>query len=112
MSKLVYSAIASLDGYVEDADGGFDWAAPDDEVHAFVNELERPVSTYLYGRRMYETIVYWENQPELVEQPPTVREFARIWQAADKIVYSKTWRRRRVRGRGLSESSMPTRSAG
>ena len=90
MGRLIYSAIASLDGYVEDAHGGFDWAAPDDEVHAFVNELERPVSTYLYGRRMYETMVYWENQPELVEQPPTVREFARIWQAADKIVYSKT----------------------
>ena len=90
MGRLIYSAIASLDGYVEDAHGGFDWAAPDDEVHAFVNELERPVSTYLYGRRMYETMVYWENPPELVEQPPTMREFARIWQAADKIVYSKT----------------------
>jgi dihydrofolate reductase len=90
MRRLIYSAIASLDGYVEDADGGFDWAAPDDEVHAFVNELERPVGTYLYGRRMYETMVYWEDPQELAEQPPTVREFAQIWQAADKIVYSKT----------------------
>jgi dihydrofolate reductase len=90
MGRLIYSAIASLDGYVEDADGGFDWAAPDDEVHGFVNELERRVGTYLYGRRMYETMVYWEDPPALAEQPPTVREFARIWQAADKIVYSRT----------------------
>jgi dihydrofolate reductase len=90
VSKLIYSAIASLDGYIEDAEGRFDWAAPDEEVHAFVNELERPVGTYLYGRRMYETMVFWENPAELAEQPQTVQEFARIWQAADKIVYSKT----------------------
>jgi dihydrofolate reductase len=90
MSRLIYSAIASLDGYIEDANGRFDWAAPDDEVHAFVNELERPVGTYLYGRRLYETMSYWENPPELAEQPPTIQEFARIWQAADKIVYSTT----------------------
>jgi len=93
MAKLIYSAIASLDGYIEDADGRFDWAAPSAEVHAFVNELERAVSTYLYGRRMYETMLFWENPPELAEQPPTVREFARIWQAADKVVYSKTLQR-------------------
>jgi dihydrofolate reductase len=90
MAKLIYSAIASLDGYIEDADGGFDWASPTEEVHAFVNELERPVGTYLYGRRMYETMLYWANPPELPELPPTVQEFARIWQAADKVVYSKT----------------------
>ena len=90
MGRLIYSAIASLDGYIEDACGSFDWAAPDDEVHAFVNELEQPVGTYLYGRRMYETMVYWEHPPALAEQPPTVQEFAQIWQAADKIVYSKT----------------------
>jgi len=90
MAKLIYSAIASLDGYIEDADGRFDWAAPSAEVHAFVNELERAVSTYLYGRRMYETMLFWENPPELAEQPPTVQEFARIWQAADKVVYSKS----------------------
>jgi dihydrofolate reductase len=89
MAKLIYSAIASVDGYIEDAEGRFDWAAPSDEVHAFVNELERTVGTYLYGRRMYETMLFWENPPELTEQPPTVQEFARIWQAADKIVYSK-----------------------
>ena len=90
MGKLIYSAIASLDGYIEDADGRFDWAAPDEEVHAFVNELERPVGTYLYGRRMYETMVFWESPPNLAEQPPVVRDFAQIWQAADKIVYSQT----------------------
>ena len=90
MAKLIYSAIASLDGYVEDTDGNFDWAAPDEEVHAFVNDLERSVGTYLYGRRMYETMVFWENPPDLAEQPPVVRDFAEIWQRADKIVYSKT----------------------
>jgi dihydrofolate reductase len=92
MAKLIYSAIASLDGYIEDADGRFDWAAPDEELHAFVNELERQVGTYLYGRRMYETMVFWENPPELAEQPSTVQEFAQIWQAADKVVYSNTLR--------------------
>ena len=90
VGRLIYSAIVSLDGYIEDDHGGFDWAAPDDEVHAFVNELERPVGTYLYGRRMYETMVYWEHPPELAEQPAAVQDFARIWQAADKIVYSRT----------------------
>jgi dihydrofolate reductase len=90
VAKLVYSAITSLDGYIEDADGKFRWAEPDEEVHAFVNDLERPVGTYLYGRRMYETMVYWENPPSLAEQPPFVQDFAQIWQAADKIVYSKT----------------------
>src|SRR5438477_6745323 len=90
MARLIYSAIASLDGYVEDADGKFDWAEPDEEVHAFVNELERPVGTYLYGRRMYETMVFWESPPELDAQPSVVQDFAGIWQSADKIVYSKT----------------------
>jgi dihydrofolate reductase len=90
MAKLIYSAITSLDGYVADESGNFDWAAPDEEVHAFVNELERPVGTYLYGRRMYDVMVYWETVPALAEQPPVVRDFAEIWRAADKIVYSKT----------------------
>jgi dihydrofolate reductase len=90
VGKLIYSAIASLDGYIEDADGRFDWAAPSEEVHAFVNELERPVGTYLYGRGMYETMVFWENPPALAEQPPVTRDFAQIWQAADKVVYTKT----------------------
>jgi len=87
MSRLVYSALASLDGYVEDADGAFDWAAPDDEVHAFANELERPIATYLYGRRMYETMRFWEQPPDL---SPVAHEYAEIWQSADKIVYSRT----------------------
>jgi dihydrofolate reductase len=90
VSKLIYSAIASLDGYVADADGNFDWAVPDEEVHTFINALERPVGTYLYGRRMYETMVGWETDPTLADQSPVMRDFAEIWQAADKIVYSKT----------------------
>jgi dihydrofolate reductase len=90
MAKLIYSAITSLDGYVADEDGHFDWAAPDEEVHSFVNDVERPVGTYLYGRRMYEVMVYWETAHTLADQPPFTQDFARIWQAADKIVYSKT----------------------
>jgi dihydrofolate reductase len=90
MAKLIYSAITSLDGYVADEDGHFDWAAPDEEVHSFVNDVERPVGTYLYGRRMYEVMVYWETGNTLADQPPFIQDFARIWQAADKIVYSKT----------------------
>src|ERR671937_1229712 len=90
MAKLIYVAITSLDGYIEDAEGKFDWAAPDEEVHAFVNELERPVGTYLLGRRMYETLVFWESPPNLAEEPPVVQDFAGIWRAAEKIVYSKT----------------------
>jgi dihydrofolate reductase len=90
VAKLIYSAIASLDGYVEDATGNFDWAAPDEEVHAFVNDLERSAGTYLYGRRMYETMRFWERPPDPATQPRVVQEFAAIWQAADKIVYSRT----------------------
>ncbi len=90
MAKLIYSAITSLDGYVADEDGTFDWAAPDEVVHNFVNDLERPVGTYLYGRRMYEVMVYWEIAHTLADQPPFILEFAEIWQAADKVVYSKT----------------------
>jgi len=90
MARLIYSAIASLDGYVADEAGKFDWAEPDEEVHRLVNDLERPVGTYLYGRRMYEVMAYWETAHALPDQPPFVRDFAAIWQAADKIVYSKT----------------------
>jgi dihydrofolate reductase len=89
MAKLIYSAITSLDGYVADEDGNFDWAAPDEELHSFVNDLERPVGTYLYGRRMYEVMAAWETMP-LADQPSVVRDFAKIWQAADKVVYSTT----------------------
>jgi dihydrofolate reductase len=90
MANLIYSAITSLDGYVADENGNFDWAAPDEEVHGFVNELERQVGTYLYGRRIYETMVYWETAHTLPDQPPVMEDFAQIWQAADKIVYSRT----------------------
>jgi dihydrofolate reductase len=90
MGKLIYSAIASLDGYVADEHGNFDWAAPDEEVHAFVNDLERPIGTYLYGRRMYEVMRYWETAPTSRDQPPVMRDYAELWQAAEKIVYSKT----------------------
>jgi dihydrofolate reductase len=89
MAKLIYSAIASLDGYVADEDGNFDWAFPDEEVHAAANELERPVGTHLYGRRMYETMVAWETM-DVAGEPPVVRDFAQIWRAAEKVVYSRT----------------------
>ena len=89
MAKLIYSAITSLDGYVEDTDGKFEWAAPDEEVHAFVNDLERPIATYLYGRRMYDTMTFWETATGQ-EEPAVFREYAAIWRAAEKIVYSRT----------------------
>jgi dihydrofolate reductase len=84
---IVYSAICSLDGYIEDRDGKFDWARPGHDVHAFVNEQERPIGTYLYGRRMYETMVAWET----IDDPsPVMRDYAQIWRAAEKVVYSRT----------------------
>ena len=88
MAKLIYIAVTSLDGYVEDESGRFDWAVPDEEVHTFVNDLLRPVGTYLYGRRMYQTMPGWETVD--TAQAPFARDFAEIWRAADKIVYSKT----------------------
>jgi dihydrofolate reductase len=92
VAKLIYSAIASLDGYVEDQRGSFEWAAPDAEVHAFINDLERPIGTHLYGRRMYETMVYWETLSLSLdtEESAVARDFAQIWRAADKIVFSRT----------------------
>ena len=89
MAKLVYSAIASLDGYTADESGNFDWAAPDAEVHAAVNELERGIGTYLYGRRIYETMVFWETV-DASDEPAVFRDFAEIWRAAEKVVYSRT----------------------
>lgn len=90
MGKLIYVAITSLDGYVADEDGNFDWAAPDEEVHAFVNDLERSLGTYLYGRRIYEVMSAWEHEENLPDQSPVTMDFARLWQAADKVVYSRT----------------------
>src|SRR6201990_1534410 len=93
MANLIYAAIASLDGYVEDEHGHFDWAAPDEEVHAFINELERPIGTYLYGRRMYETMVYWETAGSGEERRAVRHDYAQIWRAAEKVVYSRTLQR-------------------
>lgn len=90
MAKLIFSAITSLDGYIEDEAGTFDWAAPDDEVFSFLNDLERPIGTYLYGRRMYETMVYWETADVLREQSPVAWDWMQLWRAADKVVYSRS----------------------
>ena len=90
MARLIYTAICSLDGYIEDANGQFDWAAPDEEVHQFINDLERSAGTHLYGRRMYETLMVWETDPALAADSPITRDYAQIWQAAEKIVFSRT----------------------
>ena len=90
MTKLIYAAITSLDGYVADESGSFDWSAPDEEVHAFVNDLERPIGTYLYGRRMYDVMRFWETASTSSEEPAVMRDFAELWRATDKIVYSAT----------------------
>jgi dihydrofolate reductase len=89
-AALIYSAITSLDGYVVDESGSFDWAAPDEQVHAFVNDQERDVGTYLYGRRMYEVMKVWQTMPDGADGHPVTRDYADIWRAADKIVYSRT----------------------
>jgi len=93
VARLIYSVITSLDGYIEDAQGRFDWAAPDEEVHAFVNDQERQIGTYLYGRRMYDVMVFWETAHTVAGQPPHILDYAELWQAADKIVYSRTLHR-------------------
>ncbi|HEV3212049.1 MAG TPA: dihydrofolate reductase family protein [Acidimicrobiales bacterium] len=93
MAKLIYSAITSLDGFIEDGEGKFAFLAPDEEVSSFVNELERPVGTYLYGRRMYETMVYWETASSLPDQSPSEQDFTQLWLAANKVVYSRTLER-------------------
>lgn len=90
MANLIYTTIASLDGYIEDANGRFNWAAPSVEVHAFINDLERPAGTYLYGRRMYEIMTFWETAGIDDDEPAVIEDFGSLWRAADKIVYSKT----------------------
>ncbi|MGH9288858.1 MAG: dihydrofolate reductase family protein [Acidimicrobiales bacterium] len=98
MAKLTYTALTSLDGYIEDVDGMFDWAMPDPEVHTFVNDFARPVGTHLYGRRMYETMAVWQTvglepagtSPAQAAPPPEELDFAEVWRAADKVVYSRT----------------------
>jgi len=90
MAKLLYVMNASLDGYIADEDGNLDWGAPGEEYYSFLNDLVRPVGTYLYGRRLYELMAVWETDPAAAAQSPGTREFAAIWQAADKVVYSRT----------------------
>jgi dihydrofolate reductase len=90
MAALNYNSIASLDGYVADADGDFSWAEPDEEVHRFINEQEEAVGTYLYGRRLYETMAVWDTDDWLTDEPALMRDYARIWRGADKVVYSTT----------------------
>lgn len=90
MAKLIYVTNVSLDGYIEDAHGGFQWTAPSDEVFTFITDLVRPAGTYLYGRRLYETMAVWETQPALAAQSELMAAFANVWQAADKVVYSTT----------------------
>src|SRR5688572_2663616 len=96
MARLIYGAIVSLDGYIEDAEGKFDWAEPDEEVHSFINDVQRSFGTYLFGRRMYETMAVWETDAHLFAESPVMSEFADIWQAADKIVYSRTLQQART----------------
>ena len=90
VARLIYSTQTSLDGYIADEHGNFDWAMPDSEVHAFINDLERPIGTYLYGRRLYETMVSWETFAGSPDEPPVMNDYAELWRAADKIVYSTT----------------------
>lgn len=93
MAELIYSMITSLDGYIADDSGGFSWAMPDEAMHTFLNELERPVDIYLYGRRMYEVMVAWETLGGDGDEPPFIREYGKIWRAASKVVYSSTLER-------------------
>ena len=90
MARLIYSFLASLDGYIADDVGNFDWAVPDEEVLDFINAIERDVGTHLYGRTMYEMMVGWENDPAVAGQSPKSAEFAEIWQAAEKVVFSRS----------------------
>jgi hypothetical protein len=108
MAKLIYSAITSLDGYAADEEGHFDWAVPDEEVHSFVNGLERTIGTYLYGRRMYEVMVYWETANTHVDQPP--RTSRASGKPPTRSCIRRRWRRCPARGRGSSETSTLKRS--
>jgi dihydrofolate reductase len=87
VAQLIYTAITSLDGFIADEEGNFDWGEPSEEVHTFVNDLERPIGTYLYGRRLYDVMVAWET---IADEQPFVQDYARIWRAADKIVFSRS----------------------
>jgi dihydrofolate reductase len=108
MARLIYAALASLDGYVAEESGNFDWAIPDEEVHGFINDLERPIGTYLYGRKMYETMAGWETPETIPDRTAAMLEFAQIWQAADKIVYSRTLRTVLTSRTRLEDNLWPT----
>ena len=110
MARLIYSAIMSLDGYVADADGTFDWAAPDEEVHTVVNDLERPVGTYLYGRRMYEVMVVWETMHDVADQPPSSRTSPRSGKWPTRSCTPRRWGPSPVPGRGSPAPSTLRRS--
>lgn len=90
MARLSYTAMASLDGYIEDTTGSFDWAEPDEEVHRFFNDLERSVGLDLYGRRLYETMVFWGDPDNVAGGPDYVLEFGEIWRVKDKVVFSRS----------------------
>ena len=90
MARLIYVTNMSLDGYIEDEDGSFEFTAPGDDFFEFVTDIVRPVGTYLYGRRLYEAMAVWETQPDLASRSPLTADFADVWQAADKVVYSTT----------------------
>src|SRR5437868_10863638 len=107
MAKLIYVANVSLDGYIEDAHGSFEWTAPNDEVFTFITDLVRSVGTYLYGRRMYETMAVWETAPALAAQSELMADFASVWQAADKVVYSRTLEAVSTARTGLERSFDP-----
>lgn len=111
MAKLIYSMLASFDGFVADEDGNFDWAEPDEEVHAFVNDLSRSIGTHLFGRKMYDVMAAWENLPDFDTQPPVMQDFARIWQAAEKVVFSKTMQDVRTGRTRLERSFDPEKIA-
>ncbi len=107
MARLIYAAIASLDGYIADEDGKFDWAEPDEEVHSFINDLERSVGTHLLGRRMYEVLAYWDDPPAVDEQPAFAQDSPRSGRPRTRSSSPGPWRRRGLEGRASSGPSTP-----
>jgi len=108
MARLIYATNCSLDGYIEDPEGKFDWTEPDDEVHKYINDLMRPIGTHLYGRRLYETMMVWETDPSLAASSPVTRDFAELWLAAEKIVYSRTLKAASTRRTRIEHDFVPS----